>query len=478
MTDDIKSETAPLRPLSAELPHFQVNELIKDDAVWKGCRWEVSDRLSIAWKAICRTKDDAQEVANALEAYARAARDETLPVGRQLEVTTTTGMMVSLERWNELQDELLTWRTRTLAALQTIYGLSGQYEDLNEIQAIIDRGEHHLLRPGIPIAISEEDKDWLVPMAHAQKKTLGKFVREKWAETQAVLKLTALPVGESPAAAPQVADEFCLRCGQHFECAKEKWAHDCPVIEYATAPRDTEQREIVTPANRHDCRCGERGADGTGEHYQIVADVETRRGTRVPVCVNHIGNYAAYPDNYRIFLTASAVEESTTPQATCPECGAKSQLTLTATGPWIYVTCGACKQWWSIGEIEHTPYFFGGELASNGPRKVTTCSVEGCTNPSRWQSKCEFHLNEANSAANPGSTVAAPQNRERPWIKCSTTMPANNEVVETKVDEGAGVRNEQTLKRQGNLWFFPDGSMYVYYRPTHWRPVNGPRATV
>jgi hypothetical protein len=74
----------------------------------------------------------------------------------------------------------------------------------------------------------------------------------------------------------------------------------------AAAPRDTEQREIVTPADPHDCRCGERGADGTGEHYQIVADVETKRGTRVPVCVNHIGNYAAYPDNYRISIRAAA----------------------------------------------------------------------------------------------------------------------------------------------------------------------------
>jgi hypothetical protein len=25
------------------------------------------------------------------------------------------------------------------------------------------------------------------------------------------------------------------------------------------------------------------------------------------------------------------------------------------------------------------------------------------------------------------------------------------------------------LKRQGNLWYTPDGSMYVYYTPTHWR---------
>ncbi|WP_225784496.1 hypothetical protein [Xenophilus sp. Marseille-Q4582] len=39
----------------------------------------------------------------------------------------------------------------------------------------------------------------------------------------------------------------------------------------------------------------------------------------------------------------------------------------------------------------------------------------------------------------------------------------------TKIDEGGSVRNEQRLKRQGRLWYFPDGSMYVYYTPTHWR---------
>jgi len=44
-------------------------------------------------------------------------------------------------------------------------------------------------------------------------------------------------------------------------------------------------------------------------------------------------------------------------------------------------------------------------------------------------------------------------------------------VVETKIDDANGVRNEGKLKRQGNLWFVPDGSMYVYYRPTHWREV-------
>jgi hypothetical protein len=44
------------------------------------------------------------------------------------------------------------------------------------------------------------------------------------------------------------------------------------------------------------------------------------------------------------------------------------------------------------------------------------------------------------------------------------------EVVWTKIHDDDGERNVTKLKRSGNLWFFPDGSMYVYYTPTHWRP--------
>jgi len=44
-------------------------------------------------------------------------------------------------------------------------------------------------------------------------------------------------------------------------------------------------------------------------------------------------------------------------------------------------------------------------------------------------------------------------------------------VVKTKIHDENGSRNEQNLKRSGNLWFIPDGSMYVYYRPTHWAPA-------
>jgi hypothetical protein len=47
------------------------------------------------------------------------------------------------------------------------------------------------------------------------------------------------------------------------------------------------------------------------------------------------------------------------------------------------------------------------------------------------------------------------------------TAPAN-EVVLTKIDDERGERNVGRLKRIGNLWYTPDGGMYVYYTPTHW----------
>ncbi len=47
----------------------------------------------------------------------------------------------------------------------------------------------------------------------------------------------------------------------------------------------------------------------------------------------------------------------------------------------------------------------------------------------------------------------------------------NGVVVDTKIDDERGVRNEVRLKRQDRLWFFEDMSMYVYYEPTHWRQV-------
>ena len=54
------------------------------------------------------------------------------------------------------------------------------------------------------------------------------------------------------------------------------------------------------------------------------------------------------------------------------------------------------------------------------------------------------------------------------WQKTNISLPPEGVIVNTKIDDINGVRNEQKLKRQGNLWFTPDGKMYVYYTPTHW----------
>ncbi len=58
------------------------------------------------------------------------------------------------------------------------------------------------------------------------------------------------------------------------------------------------------------------------------------------------------------------------------------------------------------------------------------------------------------------------------WNRIGNVNPPDDLIVETKIDDVHGVRNVQNLKRMGNLWFTPNGSMYVYYTPTHWREVK------
>jgi len=62
------------------------------------------------------------------------------------------------------------------------------------------------------------------------------------------------------------------------------------------------------------------------------------------------------------------------------------------------------------------------------------------------------------------------------WIPVSEQLPDSGVVVDTKIDDKDGLRNEQQLVRENNLWFFPDYAMYVYYWPTHWRPSQEPKA--
>ena len=57
---------------------------------------------------------------------------------------------------------------------------------------------------------------------------------------------------------------------------------------------------------------------------------------------------------------------------------------------------------------------------------------------------------------------------ERRWHNVIHDPPPENVVVEVENNGGA------LLKKSGNLWWFPDGSMYVYYTPEYWRfPEDG-----
>ena len=55
------------------------------------------------------------------------------------------------------------------------------------------------------------------------------------------------------------------------------------------------------------------------------------------------------------------------------------------------------------------------------------------------------------------------------WHKTSEQLPQEGIVVDTKIEDEHGCRNTQRLYRRGNIWYLADGSMYVYYTPTHWK---------
>lgn len=65
-------------------------------------------------------------------------------------------------------------------------------------------------------------------------------------------------------------------------------------------------------------------------------------------------------------------------------------------------------------------------------------------------------------------------NQEDGYIACAEQMPPNGTLVMTKIDDGRGVRNEQKLAFHSNLWWTGEGgdAMYVYYSPTHWKPLE------
>ncbi|QIG68237.1 DUF551 domain-containing protein [Rhizobium phage RHph_Y1_10] len=61
-----------------------------------------------------------------------------------------------------------------------------------------------------------------------------------------------------------------------------------------------------------------------------------------------------------------------------------------------------------------------------------------------------------------------------------SSAPEGVEVM-TKIDDEHGERNVQSLVKRTRipgetrpLFWYTDGSMYVYYEPTHWSPLPNP----
>jgi hypothetical protein len=57
------------------------------------------------------------------------------------------------------------------------------------------------------------------------------------------------------------------------------------------------------------------------------------------------------------------------------------------------------------------------------------------------------------------------------WVNVQYAEPPEGVLVDTKIDDEKGCRNEQPLCRRGRLYFTnaTGDAMYVYYTPTHWR---------
>lgn len=57
------------------------------------------------------------------------------------------------------------------------------------------------------------------------------------------------------------------------------------------------------------------------------------------------------------------------------------------------------------------------------------------------------------------------------WISLSQQLPPEGVLVDTKIDDIKGIRNETGLIRRGNLFWTgaSDRDIYVYYTPTHWK---------
>lgn len=57
------------------------------------------------------------------------------------------------------------------------------------------------------------------------------------------------------------------------------------------------------------------------------------------------------------------------------------------------------------------------------------------------------------------------------WIAVKDSMPEEGKQVWTKIDDEKGIRNVAKLRRKGRMWLMVNRPVYVYYSPTHWKPI-------
>lgn len=53
------------------------------------------------------------------------------------------------------------------------------------------------------------------------------------------------------------------------------------------------------------------------------------------------------------------------------------------------------------------------------------------------------------------------------WQNSSSSLPVKDKIVNVKIDDDKGIRNECKLKFNGKFWI-DESDMYVYWTPTHW----------
>ena len=69
-----------------------------------------------------------------------------------------------------------------------------------------------------------------------------------------------------------------------------------------------------------------------------------------------------------------------------------------------------------------------------------------------------------------------------PWIRVADQLPPEEFLVDTKIDDQHGPRQEEQLRRVGEWWWVRNCTRQVFYTPTHWRrpddTMNPPQENV